>query len=86
MAHDVRLRIPELLDQYGWRARDLADALAGRVVQSVAYKLAAGEWRCLKREHIAALCDVLNVEPEELLTRKPLAPDSAPPAKRARGK
>ena len=52
----------------------LHQASAGRISLSAAYRLADDEWKCLSREVIAALCDVLAVAPGDLLE---YAPDRA---------
>jgi len=41
----------------------------GRLSLSAAYRLASDNWRCLPRDVLDALCDVLSVEPGELLER-----------------
>jgi DNA-binding Xre family transcriptional regulator len=67
----VKLRVAALM-----RARDLtAYALArdsgGRISRRTAYRLANEEKAALYPEEIAALCDILGVEPGELFEYVP---------------
>ena len=69
----VRIRIPELLDEQKppMSAYKLAKASAGRISMSAAYRLVAAEGRLqlFDASLLDALCDVLGVEPTELLQR-----------------
>ena len=40
---------------------------------STTHRLARDEWTCLPRDVLAALCDVLDVEPGELFERRRVA-------------
>ena len=72
----MRLRVSELLSKRDMSAYALAKASGGRLSLSAAARLARDEWKCLPREVLDALCDVLNVAPGELFQR--------PPAKRGK--
>ena len=48
----------------------LARASDGRISLSTAYRLAKDRWDCLPRDVLDALCDVLKVEPGELIERE----------------
>jgi DNA-binding Xre family transcriptional regulator len=77
--HGVRLRIPELLDEKDITPYHLAKQSGGRISLSAAYRYARlkGKVRSFDGVVLEALCDVLGVEPGELLERD---------AKRKRGK
>ena len=74
---DVRVRIPELLaaDEKVGRTETTAYALAknsaGRISLSTAYRLVKrrGQLESFESKLLEALCDVLGVEPGELLER-----------------
>lgn len=65
----MRLRVGELLAERGMTAYGLHKASSGRLSLSSAARLARGEWKCLSAEVLDALCDVLQVEPGDLLER-----------------
>jgi DNA-binding Xre family transcriptional regulator len=74
---DVRVRIPELLSADAEKGRKkttpyaLAKQSAGRISLSTAYRLVKrkGQLESFESKLLEALCDVLNVEPGELLER-----------------
>jgi DNA-binding Xre family transcriptional regulator len=66
----MRLRVPDLLAQRDMTAYELAKLSTGRLSVSTAYRLSRGEWKCLSGDQMDALCDVLNVEPGDLLERE----------------
>lgn len=68
----MRLRTPELLAARQMTAYRLAQMSGGRISQSAAYRLASGQFTSVTAATLAALCDVLEVGPGELLTRDPL--------------
>jgi DNA-binding Xre family transcriptional regulator len=67
----LRLRLPELLERRGMTPYALAKASGGRISMSTAYRLARlrGRLETFDRDVLDALCDVLQVEPGELLER-----------------
>jgi DNA-binding Xre family transcriptional regulator len=66
----MRLRVPELLRARGFTAYRLAVDSGGRISLSMAYRLGrTGAFRCLSPEQLDALCEVLQVEPDELFER-----------------
>lgn len=66
----MRFRVPQLLRDRGITAYVLATRSGGRISMSTAYFFArTGTFRCLKPEHLDALCEVLEVEPGELFER-----------------
>lgn len=67
----MRLRIPELLDAADLTPYALHKQSAGRISLSTAYRLARkrGEVKNFAGELLEALCDVLDVEPGDLLER-----------------
>jgi len=81
----LRLRLAEILEERGMTAYALVKAAGGRIDMSQAYRLVRrrGRVRYLDTELLDTLCDVLDVEPGELLERtRGTARRSAP--KRAR--
>lgn len=76
----MRLRLAEILDENAQRDREpatayqLAKLSAGRLSMSAAARLVRDEWRCLPREVLETLCDVLGVEPCELFSREGAKP------------
>jgi DNA-binding Xre family transcriptional regulator len=62
----MRLRIAELLANRKMTAYGLAKASNGRLSLSAAARLARDEWKCLPRDVVEVLCEVLNVQPGEL--------------------
>lgn len=73
MVSQIRLRLPELLERRKMTPYALAVASQRRISMSTAYRLARLKGRVgnFNAEVLAALCDVLDVEPGELLERKP---------------
>jgi DNA-binding Xre family transcriptional regulator len=67
----VTLRIAALMQERGITAYALARDSHGRISRRTAYRLAAEEKAALYPEEIAALCDVLDVEPADLFEFKP---------------
>lgn len=67
----MRIRLPELLKAKGMTPHALAVASAGRISRSAAYRLhrSNGHARFFDSDLLDALCDVLQVEPSELLER-----------------
>ena len=68
----VRIRIPELLEERGISAYALAQRSGGRISMSAVYRLKdkRGRVQFMDADLLEALCDVLNVEPGELLERE----------------
>lgn len=68
----MRLRLPELLDEHDVTAYTLAQRSRGRISPSTLYRLVRGRGRVryLDGELLDALCDVLNLEPGDLLERE----------------
>jgi DNA-binding Xre family transcriptional regulator len=69
----VRLRLPELLDERGMSAYALSKQSKGRISMSTAYRLAKmnGQVQNFDADMLEALCDVLKCEPGDLLERDP---------------
>lgn len=69
---NVRIRVPELLKKRKLTAYGLAQASGGRISMSAAYRLtrAKGRVQFFDADLLEALCDVLHVEPGELLERE----------------
>lgn len=67
----MRVRIAELLQKRRMSPYGLAMASGGRITLSRAYRLAAreGHFATMPAKVLEALCDVLDVEPGELLER-----------------
>ncbi len=78
----MRLRVPELLEEHDppLTAHAVAVQSGGRINRATLYRLiqAKGRVRLLDTQLLEALCDVLEVEPGELLERE------TPKRKRAR--
>lgn len=70
---DVRVRIPELLHREGQEITPyaLAKRSGDRISLSTVYRLVKrkGQLESFESKLLEALCDVLNVEPGELLER-----------------
>lgn len=68
---EMRLRLPELLEEHDITAYELAKQSGGRIDQSTLYRLARkrGVVRFLDMSLAEALCDVLGIEPGKLLER-----------------
>lgn len=75
----MRLRFPELLDARGLTPYALAKASEGRISESTAYRLTRMRGRVANfdAQMLEALCDVLGVEPGELLERDQAAAKQA---------
>jgi DNA-binding Xre family transcriptional regulator len=58
----MKLAIATLLAARRWTPAELATRSGGRVSRSLAYRLAADEWTCLKRSHLDGLCDALDLD------------------------
>ncbi len=80
---EMRLRLPELLDERGLTAYAAAQQSGGTIDQSKLYRLMRkrGAVRYIDANLMEALCDLLNVQPGELLERDS-APAAAPAPKR----
>lgn len=68
----MRIRLPELLKEHKTTAYGIARDSAGRILSSTLYRLARqrGRVKYLDSELLEALCDVLDVEPGDLLERE----------------
>lgn len=68
----MRLRLPELLEEHGLTAYEVAQRSAGRIDPSTLYRLTRKRGRVdrLSTPLLEALCDVLGVEPGALLERE----------------
>ena len=68
----VRIRLPEALDERKLTAYEVAKRSNGRIIPSTLYRLARsrGAVRFIDSDLLEALCDVLDVEPGELLERE----------------
>jgi len=68
----MRVRINELLKRRGLTPYALAKASGGRVSLTMVYRLLRihGRFTTIKTDVLDGLCDVLNVEPGELLERE----------------
>lgn len=69
---DMRLRIPELLEEKGVSPYRLSLDSDERISMSTAYRLKRerGKLETFKSDILDALCDVLGVEPGELWERE----------------
>lgn len=69
---DVRIRLPELLDERELTAYEVAKRSDGRISTSVLYRLIKkrGQVELFSAPLLEALCDVLGVEPGDLLERE----------------
>ena len=69
----MRVRLAELMESRGLTAYAVAQQSDGRISTSALYRLikADGRARYLDSQLLEALCDVLDVEPGELLERDP---------------
>ena len=67
----MRIRLPELMQRRGLTAYAMSKQSAGRISLSTAYRLVEmeGSLETFGAEILEALCDVLQVEPGELLER-----------------
>jgi DNA-binding Xre family transcriptional regulator len=64
--YSMRLLIAELMEKRGITAYALYRGSKGRLSRSTAYRLASGEKVSLRPEEIAAVCEALEVEPNDL--------------------
>jgi DNA-binding Xre family transcriptional regulator len=69
---DVRIRLPEVLEERGLTAYEVAKRSNGRIIQATLYRLVRnrGRVRLIDGELLEALCDQLALEPGELLERE----------------
>jgi DNA-binding Xre family transcriptional regulator len=67
----MRLRLPELLKERGLTPYAVAKASRGRISQSAIHALVRqqGHFERIAARHLEALCDVLQVTPNELIQR-----------------
>ena len=72
MIRGVRLRLPELLEARGLTPYHLHKTSGGRISLSAAYRYTRlrGKVASFDGEILEALCDVLDLEPGELLERE----------------
>ena len=68
----MRLRLPELLTEHEVTAYTLAQRSRGRISPSTLYRLvrSRGRVRYLDGDLLDALCDVLGLQPGDLLERE----------------
>ena len=68
----MRVRIPELLQSKGLTPYELSKRSGGRISMSTAYRLNRNQGRghTFDSSLLEALCDVLDVDPGELLERE----------------
>ena len=67
----VRIRLPELFQEHNTTAYGVARDSGGRILPSTLYRLARqkGRVKYLDSALLEALCDVLGVEPSDVLER-----------------
>lgn len=67
----MRIRLPEVLEERGLTAYEVAKRSSGRILPATLYRLvrSRGHVRLIDGGLLEALCDVLDVEPAELLER-----------------
>ena len=67
----IRLRIPEILKERSLTAHAIALQSEGRINRATLYRLArnGGRVRLLDTELLDALCEVLDMDPGEILER-----------------
>lgn len=83
---NMRLRVPQLLEQHGMTAYGLHKASDERISLSAAYRLATGEFRAVSSEVLDALCDVFKIkDPGPLFEREPGAKPKRGAGKRPPG-
>ena len=68
----IRLRVPEIFEEKGLTAYEIAKRSGGRIQAPTLYRLARrkGEVSSFDAELLDVLCDVLEVEPGDLLERE----------------
>jgi DNA-binding Xre family transcriptional regulator len=69
---EMRLRLPELLEEHGLTAYEVSKRSGGRISTSTLYRLTRvrGTVELFSATLLEALCDVLGVGPGELLERE----------------
>jgi DNA-binding Xre family transcriptional regulator len=74
----LRLRLPELLEERRWSWLKLAERSGGRISRSTAHRLTKDRdaLKMFDAAVLEALCDLLNVSPNELLARHGTAASS----------
>jgi len=67
----MRIRLPELLEEHQLTAYEISKQSGGRISPSTLYRLnrKRGIVELFSADLLEALCDVLHVEPGELLER-----------------
>jgi len=67
--YSVRLRIPELFDERGWTAYEVAKRSRGRLAERSLYRLVErrGQVESVSARTIDTLCEILGVGPGELI-------------------
>ena len=67
--YGVRLRIPELFDERGWTAYEVAKRSRGRLAERSLYRLVErrGQVESVSAKTVDTLCEVLGVGPGELI-------------------
>ena len=70
---EMRLRLPELLDEKGVTAYELAKRSNGRILQATLYRLVKqrGEVRLIDANLLEAIMEILDVDFDEVLERRP---------------
>lgn len=58
----MELSVPALLAERGWTAYELSKRSGGKISMSAAYRLAAGDWRCLSRSVLEGLVLAFEIE------------------------
>jgi DNA-binding Xre family transcriptional regulator len=68
----VRIRLPEVLDEHGLTAYEVAKRSGGRIIPSTLYRLCRqkGRVKLFDGDLLESLCDVLDVGPDRLLERE----------------
>ena len=67
----IRLRVPELMEEKGWGPMDLVRKL--EFAPATAYRLARGEANSVSMETLNRLCEGFGVSIDELLVRETVA-------------
>ena len=65
----MRLRIPELFDERGWTAYEVAKRSRGRLAERSLYRLVErrGQVESVSGKTVDTLCEILGVGPGELI-------------------
>jgi transcriptional regulator with XRE-family HTH domain len=68
---DMRLRVPELLKAHGFTTYSAAKRSGGRINYTTLYRVVRkrGQMKNFDAALLDALCDVLGIDPSELLER-----------------